>query len=349
MKRIACLALALLLLSLALIPLSGCSRRTDDYLKGEEIVIDNETPYIYDPKQNVIVKFADQDGDPWEYDVCDYGEACCYRTDDKTYTYGSVIKYYGNKPVRMLETEEEPLYYTVYSLDDNTLCYIYFEKEGEDYILTDCFRADVRDDEYMVDITLSHDLPSAILGDKLPEDCYLENYTPAEIAKNVSWKWASYYSLCNEVNIPHSVYADRDNVRSYPFIRCMQSVSFDIARDGYGYHGVYVYDLYVHDDGGGVLYFYHFDDQDYLPTYTYTLLQEETVDLTAEEVASVTDVMTEWDFANQPTWNPEERMALTARTPTYTAEASLEIPIVNTSLPCGSPAPATPTTTSAPP
>lgn len=140
------------------------------------------------------------------------------------------------------------------------------------------------------------------------------DYTPDENAENVAWEWASYYRLCNEVNIPHSVYADRDNVQSYPFIRCIQSVSFDIVRNDKGFHGVYVYDIYVHDDGSGVLYFYHLDDQNYLPSYTYTLIQEETVSLTAEEVASVTNVMDEWDFANQPTWNPEELMGFDGET-----------------------------------
>ena len=309
MKRILCIVLALLLILTAIPALSACSnKRAADYVKGDEIVIDNETPYIYDPEQNVIVKFADQDGNPWEYGVDDYGEACCYRSDDKTYTYDSVIKYYGNKPIRMLETEKETLYYTVYSLDDNTLCYIYFEKEGNSYILTDCFQADVRDDVLMTDMTYPHDLPSAILGDKLPEDCYLKNYTPEEIAENVERKWAYYYSQCNAVNLPHSIYTDKDHVSSHPFIRCIQSVSFDIVRNDKGFHGVYVYDIYVHDDGSGVLYFYHLDDQNYLPSYTYTLIQEETVSLTAEEVASVVDVMVEWDFANYPTWTPEERL-----------------------------------------
>ena len=305
MKRIACLALALLLILTAFLTLSACTGRADDYLKGNEIVINNEIPYVYDPQQNTLVNFADQDGISWTYDVYDYGEACCYRSDDQIYTYNSVIKYYGNKPIRMLETEEKTLYYTVYSLDNNTLCYIYFEKEGEDYVLTDCFRADVRDDDFTANMTLPQDQPSAILGDKLPAECYLENYTPEEIAKNVNWQWASYYSLCNQVQISHSVYTDRDQVRSTHFIRCIHTVSFDIARDDRGYHGVYVYDLYVHEDGGGVLYFYHLDDQDY-PVCIYTLIQDETISLTAEEVASVTNVMNKWDFASHPTWNPEE-------------------------------------------
>ncbi len=315
MKRIACFTLALLLTLSVILSLQACShKRADDYLAGEEIVIDNETPYIYDPAQNVIMKVTDQDGIPWEYDVYDYGEGCCYRLDDKTYTYDSVIKYYGNKPIRMLETEEETLYYTVYSLDDNTLCYIYFEKEGEDYVLEQCYRVDVRDNEAMADITHPHDLPSVILDGKLPANCYLENYSPEEIASNVESKWSFYHNQCNAVNIPHSPYVDRDNVHSYPFIRCIQSVSFDIVRNDKGYDGVYVYDLYVHEDGSGVLYFYHLDDQNYLPSYTYTLLQEETIPLTAEEVHSVINVMIEWDFANQPTWNPEERMGFDGET-----------------------------------
>ena len=319
MKRILCTAFALLLTLSVILILPACSdKRADDYLKGEEIVIDNETPYIYDPAQNVIMKVTDQDGIPWEYDVYDYGEGCCYRTDDKTYTYDSVIKYYGNKPIRMLETEEETLYYTVYSLDDNTLCYIYFEKVGEDYVLEQCYRADAREDSYMADITYPHDLPSAILGNQLPEECYLDYYPPEEIERRNNLQWEFYGEDCSRAGIPTDpftsdfycdLYAQGRHKEVDGAIRCIQSVSFDTeegdpeSEDYTIHHGSYFYDIYVFTDGTGVLFFTHFNTDVYP---RYAVWQKEEIKLSVIEVQKLTTLLDVWDFDNIPTWNPEE-------------------------------------------
>ena len=319
MKRILCLTLALLLTLSVILILPACSdKRADDYLKGDEIVIDNEMPYIYDPAQNVIMKVTDQDGIPWEYDVYDYGEGCCYRTDDKTYTYDSVIKYYGNKPIRMLETEEETLYYTVYSLDDNTLCYIYFEKVGEDYVLEQCCRADIRDDSVMADITYSHDLPSAIIGDKLPAHCYLDYYSPEEIERRNNLRWEFYGEDCSRAGIPTDpftsdfycdLYAQGRHKEVDGAIRCIQSVSFDAeegdpeSEDYTIHHGSYFYDIYVFTDGTGVLFFTHFNTDVYP---RYAVWQKEEIKLSVIEVQKLTTLLDVWDFDNIPTWNPEE-------------------------------------------
>jgi hypothetical protein len=99
------------------------------------------------------------------------------------------------------------------------------------------------------------------------------------------------------------------------FIRCMQRVSFDIMRDDKSYDGFYVYDLLLEEDGRGTLYFYHLDDRDYLPdNYTYRIIQQETIHLTAEEGTALKALLTEWDFMNQPTWNPEEYMGFDGTT-----------------------------------
>lgn len=315
MKKLICVLTTLSLLVMALCLLTACGEKLPaDFAKGEDVRIDNETPFVYDESSvsTVTVKSAFT-GKPEERSLDEFVRA--WTDDEEAIPYSTIAGYFGNKIVRHFTADGKDSYYTVYSLPDNQIFYLFLcMRDGvlyldqEYYLYNSAWPIDIRD-EYAYTMTVyiyEQDLPSAILGDKLPAKCYLENHTPKDIAKNVEREWAYYYDMCNQVNIPHSNYADQELVVSYPHIRCIQSVSFDIVRDEKGYDGVYVYDLYVHEDGGGVLYFYHLDDQNYLPTYTYTLIQEETISLTAEEVASVTDVMVEWDFANHPTWNPEE-------------------------------------------
>jgi hypothetical protein len=50
MKRILCLMFSVLLLLSAVLVLPSCAgkvKRTADYVKGDEVVIDNETPFSY--------------------------------------------------------------------------------------------------------------------------------------------------------------------------------------------------------------------------------------------------------------------------------------------------------------
>ena len=312
MKRILCLTLALLMTLSALLCLPACSGKNKlpaDYVKGDGVVIDNETPFVYNDS---TVKYYHEkyNGETVSLDISDFVYHLSY-VEERDFSYAYLASVFGNKIVRHYTEGDKDTYYTVYSLPDNELFYLSLcMKDGALYLDKDPYSGlnetlDARWDN-LNGYVYEQDFPAAILGDALPADCYPENYTPEEIARNVEEKWSLYNYHCNAVNIPHSSYVDRDNVRAYPFVRCIQSVSFDIVRNDTGYDGVYVYDFYAHKDGGGVLYFYHLDDQSFLPSYTYTLIQEETIPLTAEEVASVLNVMTEWDFANQPTWNPEE-------------------------------------------
>lgn len=312
MKRILCLTLALLMTLSALLCLPACSKKNKlpaDYVKSDEVVIDNETPFVYDDS---TVKYYHEkyNGETVSLDISDFVYHLSY-VEERDFSYAYLASVFGNKIVRHYTEGDKDTYYTVYSLPDNELFYLSLcMKDGALYLDKDPYSGlnETLDARWynLNGYVYEQDFPAAILGDALPADCYPENYTPEEIARNVEGKWSLYNYHCNAVNIPHSSYVDRDNVRAYPFVRCIQSVSFDIVRNDTGYDGVYVYDFYAHEDGGGVLYFYHLDDQSFLPSYTYTLIQEETIPLTAEEVASVLNVMTEWDFANQPTWNPEE-------------------------------------------
>ncbi len=328
MKRILLIALALLMTLSALISLPACSKRPDDYLKGDQIVIDNETPYVYDPRQNVTVTVKDQHGDPWEWDVYSFAEACCRDGEEQTYPYASVIRHFGNKPLRELVTEEGVLYYTVYSLDDHTLCYIYFEKSGEQYILADCYHADGRNDPDMAPITLPHDRPSVILEGKLPKSCYLENYTPEEIERRNNLEWEAYGAACGSAGIPTDPYLSDYYCRLYAegrhkevdgALRCIQSVSFDTEEgdpedeDYTIHHGAYFYDIYVFTDGTGILFFTHFNTDAYP---RYAVWQSEEIELSAAEVSRLQALLDSWEFDSIPTWNPEEYSGMDGETTT---------------------------------
>lgn len=312
MKRIVCTSLALLLTLSALLFLPACSLKSNlpaDFVKGDEAVVDNETPFVYDESS---VRYYD-----YEYEGKEYSDTVAWRCylleeSEHEYTYSSIASLFGNKIVRHYTEGGKDTYYTVYSLPDNKLFYMSLcMKDGVLYLDQDPYCVlnetfDARRGDGLEGYVYEQDYPDAILGDQLPSDCYLENYTPEEIAEKIEFQWASYYNTCNQINIPHSLNHDRDGVECSKFIRCIQSVSFDLVReDGNTYHGCYVYDLYTYRDGTGVLYFYHLYYENFLLQSAYHIIQEETIPLTAEEVSSVVDVMIEQDFANHPTWNPE--------------------------------------------
>lgn len=146
------------------------------------------------------------------------------------------------------------------------------------------------------------------------DDDLAETLSPEEIAQNVEDEWVAYCAMCNEMNIPPSPESFGYYGAGYfKFIRCIQEVSFDIVRDDgrNTYHGCYVYDLYIHEDGTGELRFAHLchmNTEQVIYKYKYQSVQEESIPLTAEEVSSVVNVMIEQDFAHQPTRHPDEEL-----------------------------------------
>ena len=317
MKRFFCLTLSLLLTLSALLCLPACSGKNKlpaDYVKGDEVVIDNETPFVYSDKTKRVINKTVW-GVKREYGLWDFADFCCGTSDTEQETYAFFASYFGAKPIRELVTEEGTVYYTVYSLSQYRLLYLFLEKSGEEYLCDSVFAADGREDDTLRGMVLDKDLPTAIVGDHLPPECYLDFYSPEKILENNLREWNYYYSACNGVNIPHATLMRSANEKARTFIRCMQRVSFDIDRDGESYDGYYVYDLLLEEDGSGTLYFYHLDDKDYLPdNYTYRIIQQETIALTAEEGNALKALLVEWDFVNQPTWNPEEYMGFDGTT-----------------------------------
>lgn len=58
MKRFFCLTLSLLFTLSALLCLPACSGKNKlpaDYIKGDEVVIDNETPFVYSDKTKRVI------------------------------------------------------------------------------------------------------------------------------------------------------------------------------------------------------------------------------------------------------------------------------------------------------
>ena len=327
MKRILCLTLALLLTLTACLILPACSgknQRPADYLKGEEPVIDNETPFVYSDKTKRVIN-KNVWGVKREYGLWDFADFCCGTLDTPQETYAFLASYFGNKPIRELVTEEETVYYTVYSLSRYNLLYLFLKKSGEEYLCDSVFTADGREDDTLRGKVLDKDLPTAIVGDKLPPECYLDFYSSEEILENNLREWNYYYSACNGVNIPHATLMRSASEKNRTFIRCMQRVSFDIERDEKSYDGYYVYDLLLEENGSGTLYFYHLDDKDYLPdNYTYRIIQQETISLTAEEGTALKALLVEWDFVHQPTWNPEEYMGFDGTTTYVYAKGNVD-------------------------
>ncbi|MBQ9780037.1 MAG: hypothetical protein IJW00_03735 [Clostridia bacterium] len=311
MKKLICALTTLSLLVMAPCLLTACGEKLPaDYVKGTDVVIDNETPFVYD-ESTVKYYTSKTDGKKGSLDI-EYVTYAMGRDKDQEYTYQYIASIFGNKIVRNYTEGGKNTYYTVYSLPDNELFYLsLYMKDGVLYLDKDIYSGlnesmDARYDE-LDGYIYEQDFPAEIMGDKLPKHCYLDYYSQEEIAKNNERKWSGYYDSCNQINIPHSIYHDRDGVECINFIRCIESVSFDLVRDdGNTYHGYYVYDLYVHENGAGVLYFYHLYYKNWLQQSAFHIIQEETIPLTVEEVASVVDVMVEQDFAHHPTWNPEE-------------------------------------------
>ena len=151
-----------------------------------------------------------------------------------------------------------------------------------------------------------------------PEDYYSDE----EIHRKVTLTWTNFASTCQAMGLYIDPFASEyyrglveqdqaDNVSSF-FIRCLQKVSFDaeIMEEGKEYpevyHGAYAYDIYTFYDGTGVLFFHHFC-YGYDQSVTYTPWQTEQINLSADEVTRLKNLLEEWDFQNIPTWNPEER------------------------------------------
>ena len=315
-----CLMLSMLL-SLPL-GLASCAKLPTDFVRGDEAVIDNETPFVYD--ESTVRYYSETHNETtveWNIDfICDR-----YVLDDSAaLTYQQLASVFGNKILRHYTEDGKDVYYTVYSLPDHQLFYVSFYLQDGTYYLEKDFDIsiygtyDLRDEETLRGRVYEQDLPTAILGDKLPSFCYLEYYPPEEIERQNNLTWEFYASFCDSAGMTSdpfvsdyycSLYAEGRHKEVDGVLRCMQSVSFDTEvgdpnDEGYtAHHGAYTYDIYVFNDGSGILFFTHFNTDIYP---RFAVWQTEEITLSKAEVDTLKNLLDEWDFENIPTWNPEE-------------------------------------------
>lgn len=88
-----------------------------DYVSGTKVVIDNETPYVYDAST-----YHDRALTTVLQNCIEYPEEFSYET---------LVEYAGNKIVRHYVNGESEYYYTVYSYRNNYLLYIFLEKNEQ--------------------------------------------------------------------------------------------------------------------------------------------------------------------------------------------------------------------------
>ncbi len=312
-KRIAIIAsLVVLVVALSIaVCLLLRGRLPQDYVRGDAVVVDNETPFVYDP--STYREWVDK-----RYNICydagSFVQQIVSEYKDYSYTYKEIAAVFGNKILRHYTEGGKDIYYTVYSDLNNHLFYLYcYFEDGEFYVSKYYDRVynnyhDARDD--LTGYVYEQDMPDVILDGKLPPMCYLDYYSAEEIAENNFYEWKNYVYTCEKSGITSDPYLseyykklfDEDRLSGLEgVIRCIEYVSFDIITEEYGAHGVYFYDIYVFKDGTATLLFYHYKDT----RHRYTILQTEEIHLSAEEVNGLKALLEKWDFENIPTWNPE--------------------------------------------
>ncbi len=133
--------------------------------------------------------------------------------------------------------------------------------------------------------------------------------------------WADYVWWCDMAEIdPLESYSDivEGEFRSAKHFRCLHNESFDFRPDGTSSDGHYLYDLFIFEDGTGLLVYRHYirvaeeveEDGDRYIVGHNELYENAEIFLTAEEVNSVVDTMVAWDFEHLYTYEPEDYMML---------------------------------------
>ncbi len=137
--------------------------------------------------------------------------------------------------------------------------------------------------------------------------------------------WADYAWWCDMAELdPNEDYRDlKEDVKDegpWPehHFRCLHNESFDFLPDGTSSDGHYLYDLFIFEDGTGLLIYRHYfrmaeeveeDGETYIVGYN-ELIENAEIPLTAEEVTGVVDVMVAWDYAHLYTYIPEDYMIM---------------------------------------
>ena len=246
-----------------------------DYVYGNRMVIDNETPFEYD------AALAVSDG---------IGPVGLTDWLDPLATWEQVRDACGNKILR----EKDGRLYTVYSTGGNRLQYVFFERDpdGAWALYTEGMYDTVHSfvgyglDEYIYE----QDSPAAILGDALPSET---------ISTEQALRYAEYAE--------QALYHARRNT-STPDIR--QILEDGTATQAYRmtieglFHGVYMFDFYIHESGTGTLRYQRYRAEGAF--YIKEVMEDVSYSLTEAEAASLAAVFAEQQFFDLPTVHPYE-------------------------------------------
>ena len=117
----------------------------------------------------------------------------------------------------------------------------------------------------------------------------------------------SYLEIAKDINLIES-----------HFYRCLQLVTFDAPNSD----GIYCYDLIIHQDQTGTLYFKHASLHNYENGKPIcTLNQEAVIELTSAETDILKNVIDAANLPNAPTWQPDRLITLDGES-TYILDVS---------------------------
>lgn len=116
---------------------------------------------------------------------------------------------------------------------------------------------------------------------------------------------SSYYDKCKRIELDafcDDVFESADKPVKYVY-RAIQFVMFDIVEeDGFAKSGIYNYDVCLYEDGTAEMVYRHGVEDG----ITFFIDKNVRFEMSEEELNTFKNALTENDFENIPTWNPEE-------------------------------------------
>ena len=246
-----------------------------DYVWGNRMVIDNETPFEYDADLAVF------DG---------IGPVGLTYWFDPLATWEQVRDECGNKILR----EKDGRLYTVYSAGGNRLQYVFFEKDsdGQWALYTEGLYDTVHSfvgyglNEYIYE----QDCPAAILGDAAPSE-------------TISAERALDYAKYAE----HALYNARRNTNTLDIRQLLEdgtaTQAYRMTIEGL-FHGLYMFDFYVHENGTGTLHYRRYNAES--AVFIKSVFDDVSYPLTERETATLLSFFTEQHFFDLPIVHPYE-------------------------------------------
>lgn len=245
-----------------------------DYVYGNRMVVDNETPFEYD------AALAVSDG---------IGPVGLTYWFDPLATWEQVRDVCGNKILR----EKDGRLYTVYSAGGNRLQYVFFEKDpdGRWALYTEGLYDTVHSfvgyglDEYIYE----QDSPAAILGDAVPS----ETISAERALDYVKYAEHTLYNARCNTNTPDIRQLLEDGTATQAYRMTIEGI----------FHGLYMFDFYVHENGAGTLHYRRYNGESVV---IKGIFDDVSYPLTKQETEALLSVFTEQQFFNLPIIHPYE-------------------------------------------